>query len=695
MDYEEEREEKAELRAGFLSQLIGIEEESAIDAGKKAELVSRFKEFVGQKHKKDIVAAATEERPFVFEYGLLEKFSTELADLLSTSPKDFFELAEDAVREIDLPLQEGFQMKVRVKGFPGMINVRDLRSKHIGRFITTEGIVRKSSEIRPEIMSVKWECTACNEAVEQKRRGNFILRPFRCDICGKREFRETERNLVDTRWIVIEEPFELTEGERPSQIVILLKEDLVNQEGRRLTDPGNRLRMAGILKDIPKGKGPSVKLDFYLDSNMVEPTEVGWEKLVVSKEDEEKIRKLAADEHVYEMLVDSLAPSLYGLREIKEAIILQMFSGVQRILKDKTKFRGEIHLLLIGDPASGKSQLLKLVPQLVPRGKYVSGKGTTTAGLTATVSKDEQFMGGWVLEAGAMVLANKGMLSVDEFEKMAPEDQVAMHEALEQGTVSIAKASIIATLPAQTSVLAGGNPKFSRFDPYMAISKQIIIPETLLSRFDLKFALRDQPNAEVDRKVVDHILSSREEGSEISKPLLDPEFTKKYVAYAKEKCLPKMTKESGELLKKFYVEMRKKAQQEGAPIPITLRQFEALIRLSEASAKVQLSSTVRKEDAKRAMRLVKYSLQQLGYDPETGTIDVDKAEGATPAKERSNIRVVLDIVESLGKKKKEIAVNDIVAMAKTEGVDDPESVVERLKREGMLFEPSPGFVQKV
>jgi len=226
---------------------------------------------------------------------------------------------------------------------------------------------------------------------------------------------------------------------------------------------------------------------------------------IITSLEEKEIKELAKNPKIYDLLIGSLAPSLYGLKEIKESIIMQLFGGVPKRLKDKTNIRGDIHVLLIGDPASGKSQLLKLVPEIVPRGKYVSGKGTTGAGLTATVTKDEQFMGGWVLEAGALVLANRGMLAVDEFEKMSQEDQVAMHEGLEQGTVSIAKASIVATLPAKTAVLAGGNPKFSRFDPFVPISKQITITDTLLSRFDLKFALRDVPEAGFDKKVVDHV----------------------------------------------------------------------------------------------------------------------------------------------------------------------------------------------
>jgi len=661
---------------------------------KKNEWIAKFKDFLRKKYHKELVTAANEDTAALIEYGVVDKYDPAFGELLSEDPETFFEITEEALNQMDLPAP----VKLRITGITDIINIRDLRSKQIGKFVTTEGIVRRASEIRPEIIETIWECPVCGDHISQERKANQISRPFKCNCGNRKDFKEIDKKMIDTRWIVIEEPFELTEGERPSQLTVFLTDDLVAVGKRNITDPGSRIKVNGILRDVPKGgtgKSASVKLDFFLDCNYYEPTEIGYEKLKITEEDERIIKELAADPHIYEKLISSLAPSLYGMKEIKESVILQLFGGVPRTLKDKVKFRGEIHILMLGDPASGKSQLLKLVPQIVPRGKYVSGKGTTAAGLTATVTKDEQFMGGWVLEAGAMVLANKGLLSVDEFEKMSSEDQVAMHEALEQGSISIAKASIIATLPANTSVLAGGNPKFSRFDPYIPISKQVTIPDTLLSRFDLKFMLMDVPNAEEDKKLVDHILRSREEDSVLSVPSVEPEIIRKYIAYARQNCHPMQTKETGKLLRQFYLNTRKKFQGTSDAIPITLRQFEALMRLAEASARIRLSETVEKDDAKRAMKLMQYSLKQLGYDPHTGQIDVDRSEGATGASERSNIRIVLDIVDALSEKKKEMPLSEIIELAKKEGVDNADEIIEKLRREGMLFEPNPGFIQKV
>jgi replicative DNA helicase Mcm len=660
--------------------------------------VANFNDFLEKVYKAELTQASNEGRPLVVEIQKLDQFNQDLSEMLLKKPDDFFGVCADALGQLG-----GLSnpVKIRFKGSEP-VNIRDLRSRHIGKMICMEGIVRRSSEIRPEITETMWICPDCSHLFSVPRKANFIAEPKACPNCKNRQgFKEADKKMIDTRWITVDEPFELTEGERPSQLNIFLTEDLVSPEGRRMTDPGNRLKITGVLREIPKGLG-SVKLDFYLDSSHVEPTEIGWRHLEITPEDEKKVKEFAKDPMIYEKLVDSIAPSLYGLKEIKESIVLQMFGGVPRILKDGVHFRGDIHLLLIGDPSSGKSQLLKLVPTIVPRGKYVSGKGVTGAGLTATVVKDEQFMGGWVLEAGALVMTNGGLLAIDEFEKMSQDDQVAMHEALEQGTISIAKASIVATLPAQTSVLAGGNPKFSRFDPYLPIAKQIIIPDTLLTRFDLKFALRDLPDNEMDKKIVEHVLRSRELDYEASKPAIDPAFIRKYVAYCKKNCTPSLTPEAGKLLKKFYVSMRKRAEERGGtggPIPITLRQFEALIRLSEASARIQLSNEVRKEDTQRAIRLMRFSLEQLGLDTKTGEIDIDKAEGAaTTSSDRSRIRTVLDAIAELSEKSKEVPVSEIHRLAKRDGIENEyevDEIIEKLKRDGLLFEPSPKYVQKV
>jgi replicative DNA helicase Mcm len=350
-----------------------------------------FKEFLHTKPNpyNKLVKAASEGKPVVIGFNALSKFSAELAELLLQKPDEMFAVAHEALEQVELP----GPVKPRFSDLPNSVYVRDLRAEHIGKLSCVEGVVRRASEIRPQIIETEWECDDCGDRVMQPVKFGLVSKPYQCN-CGGRRLSQVGKKMIDTRMVSIEEPFELTEGDKPSQVGVLLTEDLVSSNNRRMSDPGNRIKIYGVLRETPKGKLFSAKLDFFLDANHVEPTEEDWRNIEISKKDEEDIKNMAKDPKIYEKFIDSLAPSLYGLREIKESIILQLFGGVPRTLEDRTNFRGDIHILCIGDPASGKSQLLKLTPEIVPRGRYVSGKGVTAAGLTASVIKDE-LMGEW------------------------------------------------------------------------------------------------------------------------------------------------------------------------------------------------------------------------------------------------------------------------------------------------------------
>ncbi len=656
---------------------------------------AQLEEFLRQFYESELLKAVSEGRKsIIVDFALLDKFNPDIADKLLNTPEDILDAAKKAVAGIDAPDSEIKQ--VRFKNLPEQqnIRIRSLRSEHIRKLICVDGVVRRASEVKPEVSLAIFECPDCSSRINVEQNERFLKPPASCECGRKSGFRLVDRNLFDARWVVVEEPFEIATGDRPGEVSIYLREDLTTPEMQRKSDPGNRLKINGVVKEIRKiSKGRMrTQMDVYIEANYVEPTEIEWEEVEINREDEEKIKKLASDLEVYKKIVSSIAPSIYGMNEVKEAIMLQLFGGVPHNLPDRTRIRGDIHVLLLGDPSVAKSQLLKLISSVIPRGKYVSGRGTTAAGLTATVLKDEEFMGGWVLEAGAMVLCHKGIIAIDEFDKMNREDQIAMHEALEQQTISIAKASIIATLPAQVSVLAGANPKFSRFDPYRPIAEQIDIPDTLLSRFDLKFALRDIPDKEKDELLATHILETRLKPESV-KPLISPEFLRKYVAYARKNCSPQMTREAAERLKQFYVDMRGLYAGEDT-VAITLRQNEALMRLAEASAKIQLRGQVSREDAERAIQIMKYSLQQLGYDYETGRIDIDRTEGVSSS-QRSKIRILMDIIDRLERELgKQIPREDILAAAEEEGLRDVEDLLQKMKREGVFFEPKLNTIQK-
>jgi replicative DNA helicase Mcm len=329
-----------------------------------------------------------------------------------------------------------------------------------------------------------------------------------------------------------------------------------------------------------------------------------------------------------------------------------------------------------------------------PKGRYVVGKSASGAGLTATVVRDE-YLKGWSLEAGAMVLANKGLVCIDELEKMDPQDRSAMHEAMEQQTVTISKANVQASLKAQTSVLAAANPKFGRFDPFMPIPQQIDLPPTLINRFDIIFTLRDLPDKNKDEKIAAHVL--REHQKETKEVLIDSNLLRKYVAYAKQKVNPVLSTEAVEELKKFYVELRNKpVMSESAmrPIPISARQLQALVRMSEASARLRLSEEVSKEDAKEAIELMKYYLMQVGYDYESKTFDIDRISGKFSSSQRNRIFMVKEVITALESKMgKMIPYEEIEKelQGKMEK-NELEDIIGRLVKDNEIYRPKKGYI---
>jgi len=375
---------------------------------------------------------------------------------------------------------------------------------------------------------------------------------------------------------------------------------------------------------------------------------------------------------------------------------------IREVEKDKFVYDFEVdmtHNYLANGVVVHNSQLLKRISTVAPKARYVSGKGVSGAGLTATVVKDE-FLGGWSLEAGALVLANKGFVMIDEMDKMTNEDRSAMHEALEQQTVSISKANIQATLRAETTVLAAANPKFGRFDPYEMLAKQIDLPTTLINRFDLIFPIRDLPNKERDTELASFILEMHKSKSVREVPI-STETIRKYISYARQMVAPMMSDAATREIRDYFVKMRNVGAAEGkkiSAIPISARQLEALVRMSEASAKTRLSTKVLRKDAKRAIELLHYCLSQVGMDPETGKIDIDRIATGVSASQRSKIASIKEIINLLeGKIGKTIPIEDIVKEADAQGIEEVDvmDLIEKLKRAGDIFEPTRNKISKI
>ncbi|HSO25836.1 MAG TPA: minichromosome maintenance protein MCM, partial [Methanobacteriaceae archaeon] len=648
--------------------------------------LAKFEEFFSTKYKDNVFEALEkypDQRSVVVDYLDLEMFDPDLADLLIEKPEEVIRASQKAIKNID-PLRKNADLNIRLENVTNNIPLRFLRSKFIGKFISVDGIVRKTDEIRPRIITATFECRGCLRQHEVTQSSNMITEPSLCSDCGGRSFRllQEESEFLDTQTVKIQEPLEnLSGGDQPRQILIVLEDDLVDT----LT-PGDIVRVTGTLRTVRDEK--TRRFNNFIYGNYTEHVEQEFEELQVSPEDEEKIKELAADPHVYDKIIKSTAPSIHGYRDVKEAIALQLFGGAGKELDDKTRLRGDIHVLIVGDPGIGKSQMLKYVSKLAPRGIYTSGKGTSGVGLTAAAVRDE--FGGWSLEAGALVLGDKGNVCVDELDKMRDEDRSAIHEALEQQTISIAKAGIMATLNSRCSVLAAANPKFGRFDSYKSLAEQIDLPSTILSRFDLTFVVEDKPEEEKDRSLARHILNTHKEDNMHFE--IDPELLRKYIAYARRNVHPILTEQAMDVLEEFYVSMRNNSIDDDSPVPITARQLEAIIRLSEASAKIKLKTHVEAEDAHQAIKLTQACLKQVGLDPETGKIDIDKVEGRPPKSERDKFRILIEVVKELEEEYGGRAPTNILIseMADRYNVSEEkvEEVVRILKHKGVIFEPS-------
>ncbi len=663
------------------------------------DLIIESKEFF-EYHKKDIGKYAKKSEKIIqVSFQDLASFSHTLADQLLLKPDELISILELALDEIGLIKKA----RVRLTDLPKSQNlpIREIRAKHLNQLIVVEGIVRQASDVRPQIVNAKFECPSCGTVISVLQIDKKFREPTRCS-CGRRTgFKIVSKEMVDAQRIVVEESSEdLTGGEQPRRLSIFLKEDLVEPKMEEKTTPGSKVKIIGVLKEVPiplKSGAISTRFDLAIEANNVLPLEETFEELDINEEEERQIRELASDPDIYKKLAGSIAPSIFGYEQIKLAIALQLIGGVRKKRSDGTYSRGDMHILLVGDPGVAKSVMLTFVSSVAPRGRYVVGRAATGAGITATVVRDE-FLRGWALEAGAMVLANKGIACLDEMEKMTEQDRSAMHEAMEQQTVTISKANVQATLRAQTSVLGAANPKFGRFDPYAPVAQQIEMTPTLINRFDLIFVMKDIPERIRDEAIATHVLlEHRKEGE---KPPIDSEMFKKYVAYAKQKVFPKLTEKAVEEIKRFYVDLRNApavSEDMVRPIPISARQLEALIRLSEASARARLSKKITRDDAKRAIQIMHFYLLQVGIDKETGEIDIDRIVTGIPASERGRIVLVREALIKLESRiGKLIPMNDIKTDL-SEKISELEldDIIDKLKRSGDIFEPKKGFIQRI
>jgi replicative DNA helicase Mcm len=1027
----------------------------------------------------DLAQAYPDRRSLNMDFSLLSKFNSELADALMDRPDTYLKAAEAAARQLEAITvgEKEFAPHVRIVGVPDelSVTVQNLGAEYLNKVVRVDGIVTLITQIMPKLQTARWVCIHCTRSIDTAVGKTGVEKPSACPGCGRGDglyLSEQASGFVNMQRSQVQDPVEKIKGNIPApQVDLWLEDDLVNT-----LSPGDNVIVTGVLRlrqnqQARGGKATPVYSKFF-DVVGVEKMQKEFEELSVTKEEEEQILELSRDPHLQDKVIMSIAPSIYGYSEMKEAIAVQLFGGTQnKVLPDGKKIRGDIHVLLVGDPGclvfdervvlgdgsilqigelgsrhledisvqvltgqgkardtatvfhkyeqqpvieivtesgksikgtrnhpllcvskesgtptrswkrldefrvgdrvavttgipctitgfiptgfapqgrangpkfrgklpakvtpelaafvgyalgdgwvqkyrvgfvvaqpefdvldklcgfseslfgirpkvtkrmlagrtvqlhyanigsedvacnlaflakkrvpslimrsgnavvseflkwlfeadgtvfsrgrgrravalkakdvellrdvqvlllrfgihsrivenalcirrgadiikfekkigfasakkkaklselakqakafqrfnsqrsekivkirylepqtvydievptakrfiangiishnTAKSTILQYVKDLAPKGIYVSGKGASGVGLTASAEKDEVADGGWVLKAGALVLASGGVVMVDEFDKMEPNDRASMHEAMEQQTISVAKAGIVTTFKSKTSILAAANPKLGRFDPNTPPAQQFDIPPTLMSRFDLIFAIKDVLDEARDRKLVDHVLTGhmfaakKQKASDLKDspifPPIEPGLLRKYISYSRKNIHPVLSEEAANRIKEYYLSLRRMGAQQNT-YPVTAREIEGLIRMSEASAKLRLSQTVELRDAERAISLVHFVLSDIFMDKETGRIDSDIISTGQPKSKVDRMRSVLGIINALEQKLDMVDIDEIVEQAQSIGMDESTArrLIDELKRNGDLYEPKVGFVK--
>jgi replicative DNA helicase Mcm len=665
----------------------------------------RFLEFFKRKKHRQKISqmAITGTESITVDFEELFAFDQRLAEKLMEKPEAFLQHAGNAAYA-QLGIEDAEyagkieKVTVRFVRLLGKEQLRKLGSKQMGKLVMVEGIVVRATPVRPMVMNAAFRCKRCGTINHVEQTGQFLKAPPICASpdCGRDgpfEFVQDESTFIDSQDLRLQErPEDLPPGQLPRTLNV----KLVGSEIVDVARPGDHVSIVGVVQAFAPSRPGIGKLRIFilhLDANSIEVLGKEPEARPPSLEEEEKILALAKDPQVHKKILNSIAPSIYGYEHIKEAIMYLLFGGVAKNLPDIT-VRGEMNALLIGDPGTAKSQLLQYVAKIAPRGLYTSGRGTTAAGLTAAVIREKG--GSMSLEAGALVLADKGIACIDEMDKMRPEDRVAIHEAMEQHTVSVAKGGIVATLNARTAMLAAANPALGRYEPHRTVAENISLPVTILSRFDLIFVLRDVPDKESDTRMSEHILEIHRRGASPVEAEIEMDLLRKYVSYAKT-VKPVLSKGALKHLSEFYLAMRSASEAEGSPVAITARQLESLVRVAEARARVALRKEVTAEDAEAAIALMRRSLEEVGIDLSSYKMDIDLIMTGKPKSVRDKLQIILSVLIEMEKEtgmvEKAALISELEVKHKIPRVEI-ERMIWQLLREGTIYEHREGYLKK-
>ena len=623
---------------------------------------------------------------------ILRAFSAAIGEILYERFPDYALKIKDVIR-------------ARIVNYPVQRSLRDINAEIINKMTSVSGMVVRASEVKPLAKELTYICPEGHTTVVILNRGMSIKSPLRCSTpkCQHKELEvEPESSkFIDFQILRIQElPEDLPPGQLPHYVDVTAKQDLVDS-----ARPGDRIVLTGVVRIEQEQiagvmRANSALYRLRLEGNNVEflggrgaKRSRRTEREEVTVDEEKMIRSLSQNPDIYTRLIDSFAPHIRGQELIKEAIMLLIVGSTQNTLPDGTKNRGDINVFLVGDPGTAKSEMLKFCARIAPRGLYTSGRGSTAAGLTAAVVRDKS--GIMMLEAGAVVLGDQGLVCIDEFDKMKPEDRSALHEVMEQQSASIAKGGIVATLNARTSILAAANPIFGKYDPYKNISENINLPIPLLTRFDLIFVVRDKPSKEKDRNIATHIIERNTRATQQGPSIIDIDMLTKYLTFAK-KGKPILMPGAKKMIIDYYLKMRNVEDED--MITVTPRQLEGLVRLATARSRMLLKTQIDEEDAERAIYLIENMLHDVGVDVNTGKVDPGVLHGK-PRSEVSMMQAFMEMIKALeGTPRQPVPEDALLDDLEKSGKFTRETArifIEKMLASSVIFESRPGHYNTV
>lgn len=577
----------------------------SISTAFKQELCAAIIDFINknEKYVRSIKSMCIENRESIeVDYGDIAP----VFRAIDSDPTAFLEILDDALTRATQMYFPSYHMirpmiHGRIVNLPVLENLRDLRNSHLSKLVRVNGIVTRRSGIFSLYSIVKFTCTKCRATF-----GPFVgkdLKPttcFECQGSGPFVVNANETIYKDYQRVSVQEvPGTVPSGSLPRSCEVMLCYDLIDS-----CKPGDEVDLTGVYRNS-YSLALNAKNGFPVFSTVIEATSIlkKISKTEMTEEDVKEIRALGKHPGITDLLIDSVAPSVYGHRDIKTSILLAMVGGEAKE-RNGMRIRGDINVLLMGDPGTAKSQFLRYVHKTSHRAVLATGQGSSSVGLTASVRRDP-VLNEWTLEGGALVLADNGICLIDEFDKMGEGDRVAIHEAMEQQSISISKAGIVASLHARCAVIAAANPNRGKYNPALSFAQNINLSDPIVSRFDLLCVVKDSIDVAEDTRMANFILSNHQQmaaaAEPANKPTIPQELLKKYILYARSSIHPAIAQIDSKKISHLYSELRKEGFSSG--IPITVRHVESIIRISEAYAKLRLSTQVSKADIDAAITL--------------------------------------------------------------------------------------------